>query len=55
MEITMTSRWIDKPTEVDFYQGITDNAPSAKDSAFTYGAIVAGYLYGKKVKKKKKK
>jgi hypothetical protein len=51
----MTSRWIDKPTEVDFYRGIIDNAPDAKDSAVTYGAIVAGYLYGKKVKKKKKK
>ena len=50
----MTSKWIDKPTEVDFYRGITDNAPDAKSSAITYGAIVAGFLYGKKVKKKKK-
>ena len=46
--------WLDKPTEVDFYRGITENAPGAKESAATYVAIGLGYLYGlKKVKKKK--
>lgn len=48
--------WIDRPTEVDFYKGIIENAPGAKESAMTYAAIGLGALYGvKKVKKKKKK
>lgn len=47
--------WISRPTEVDFYRGITENAPGAKESAFTYAAIGLGAWYGvKKVKKKKK-
>jgi hypothetical protein len=48
--------WIDRPTEVDFYRGIIENAPGAKESAMTYAAIGLGVVYGaKKVKKKKKK
>jgi hypothetical protein len=48
--------WLDGPTEVDFIRGITDQAPSAKDSALALAAVGLGYLYGiKKAEKKKRK
>ena len=48
--------WLDGPTEVDFYRGITGNAPGEKESAISLAAVGLGYMYGlKKANKKKKK
>jgi hypothetical protein len=47
--------WLDGPTEADFYRGITDKAPGAKESAMTLAAVGLGYMYGLKKAKKKKK
>jgi hypothetical protein len=47
---------IDRPSEVSFIRGMAENAaPGARESAMAYAAIVAGYMYGKKQGKKKKK
>lgn len=48
--------WVDRPTEVDFYKGIIENAPGAKENAIAYATLGLGVVIGaKKVKKKKKK
>lgn len=57
LETAMSDRpeWLDGPTEVDFYRGITDHAPGAKESAISLAAVGLGYMYGFKKAKKKKK
>lgn len=47
---------ISRPSEVDFIRASSEAvAPGARESAIAYAAIVAGYMYGKKQGKKKKK
>ena len=57
LETAMSDKpsWLDGPTEADFYRGITDKAPGAKESAMTLAAVGLGYMYGLKKAKKKKK